>query len=81
MENIFIFLTSVIGIIVLIFLFILCSNVAKIRRNLEIMNYRYKTEKKQDITLGEGKSWDCPKCNVNNENTTFKCKNCGYELT
>ena len=25
-------------------------------------------------------TWDCPKCNLANENTTYKCIGCGYSL-
>lgn len=26
------------------------------------------------------KTWDCPKCNCVNKNTTYSCRECGYSL-
>ena len=26
------------------------------------------------------KNWNCPKCNNENSNSTYQCKNCGYKL-
>lgn len=24
--------------------------------------------------------WECPSCNTENKNTTFRCQNCGYKI-
>jgi hypothetical protein len=29
---------------------------------------------------GENTQWKCPKCNNENPNSTYQCKNCGYKI-
>ena len=77
--NLFTWISGIIGLIILICFFALCSNISKIKNNLGIIKNILEIQYLQRNSNME--TGICPKCKFEkNPNDLFTCENCGYSL-